>query len=108
MDLTKLLAVSAVLGGVMPFVAALAQRPGAERWNLLVRVVLALVAGGIAVLAVCPVVTWECVAASLAVIVAAAQSSYSAWTKPAVDALTAATSPKARTGRIARAPGRPA
>lgn len=102
MDLTRLLAVSAVLGGAMPFVAALAQRPGAARWNLLVRVFLALVAGAIAVATTCPVVTWECVAASMVVIVAAAESSYRVWTAPVVDALTQATSPK--TGRIVKAP----
>jgi hypothetical protein len=104
MDLTKLLAVSALLGGVMPFVAALAQRPGADRWNRVVRIALAGVATVVATVAVCPVIDWTCVVASVAVIVAAAESTYRAWTRPAVDALAAATSPKATGGTIYRAP----
>ena len=104
MDLTKLVALSAVFGGVMPFVAALAQLTGADRWNRLVRVVLAGVATVVAAVTVCPVIDWQCVVTSAAVIVAAAESTYRAWTRPAVDALAAATSPKAKGGTVYRAP----
>jgi hypothetical protein len=92
-ELPDLLVLSIMAGGLMPFLAALLQKPRAARWNRFIRIVLAVGAGAGATLAVCPGFDLRCVVVSIGAIVAAAESTYAAWTSPAVDRLTVASSP---------------